>query len=219
MKISVDFRLLDVSLELHALEDHLEIIENHIMQLTESEFTKFNDFVRAENLTPDDADWDLARQERDHRIEFLFPRFFRGPFLVALYAVFEAAVIEISRLIQSKNNQQISINDLRGDFLEKAIKYYKNILQFDLYANKEWEQINMLSELRNAIAHTNGRIDMLKKESQKKILKWEKQNDGISTYYNFLVVDAEYTRKIYDCVRVYLEDLLMRYKEWDTNHA
>jgi hypothetical protein len=217
VELSFDFRLLDVSIELHALEDHLEIIEDHIKQLVKLEYAKVDDLVKANHWEQDDADWDFARQECNHRIGFLFPRIFRGPFLVALYAVFEAAITEISRLIQSKQSQPISMNDLRGEFLERASKYYKNIIKFDLHSNKEWQRIKILSELRNAIAHTNGRMDMLKNDTRTKIHQWEKQNIGIYSDLNFLIVDEKFASEIYRDVRLYLDDLVSRYKEWDTN--
>ena len=110
---------------------------------------------------------DNARQNYEWRINAL-SLFFRGTFLVSLYAVYESVVIEIADLIRDKQSQQIKIDDLRGKFLEKAKKYYKHILQFDLYSNeKAWQQIKMLSELRNAFAHANGRMDRLKPKPKK----------------------------------------------------
>lgn len=217
MDILIDFRLLDVSLELFALEDHLEIIENQINRLSDSALIELEEYKLNGNLTPEDADWDQARLECDQRIECLFPRIFRGTFLVALYAVFETAVIEIAGLIQKAQKQEITLNDLRGDFLNKANKYYKNILRFELYRdNKAWQRIRMLAELRNAIAHANGRLDMVKKESQKKFKNWEKQAVGIHSYDNYLLVDSDFAKVTFNMVRQFLNDLVERYKEWDT---
>jgi len=87
------------------------------------------------------------------------PKVFPWTFLVALYAVYESAVTEIARLIQVGQSQYISLNDIKGEFLDRAKKYYKHILQFELYSKeKEWPRIKMLSELRNAFAHANGRL-------------------------------------------------------------
>ncbi|MRR07566.1 MAG: hypothetical protein EG828_11650, partial [Deltaproteobacteria bacterium] len=89
MKINVDFRLLDVSLELYALKDHYDLIKSQLLHLKEAEEAALLDYRRRENLTPEDPEWDFARQECDHKVEFLLPRVFWGPFIVALYAVFE----------------------------------------------------------------------------------------------------------------------------------
>ena len=174
MKIDVDFRLLDVSLELHALEDHYELIEKQIMHLSHVEKETLDEYREKENLTPEDPEWDFARQEFDRKVEFLLPRFFWGAFIVSLYAVFETSVIEIASLMQKSMKQGIAINDLRGDFLKRSKKYYKNILNFELCRNnKDWQHIRNLTDIRHAVAHANGRIDMLKSTAKDKINKLE----------------------------------------------
>ena len=211
-----DFRLLDVSGELYALEDHLQLIEMQMEHVQKDERLRVDAYIKKEGLCLDDPEWHAAFQEYDHRIDFLLPRFFRGPFLVALYAVYESAVTEIARLIQDKKAQKITINDLKGDFLERAKKYYKHILKFDLYSEEEaWHRVKMLSELRNAFAHANGRLEMLNKKSRETIQKWERQNLGISSYYGYVICEARTVEDIFSTVRASLEDLVARYKHWD----
>lgn len=214
----IDFRLLDASLELHALEDHLQRIESHMKDFQETKRRKIETQIREEGLCSDDPEWHIAWQGYDYCIDQL-PRFFRGPFLVILYAVYESIVTEISRLIQTKQSQKIAINDLRGDFLERAKKYYKHILQFELYSEEEiWEQVKMLSELRNAFAHANGRLDILNEKSKKKIEEWSQQNIGISTDSYYVVCEENIVAEIFGVVSGALEDLIERYKHWDDQH-
>ena len=216
--MNIDFRLLDVSLELHALEDHYELIEKQISILRHAEKKTVDEYREKENLTPENPEWDKAREECDHKVEFLLPRFFWGSFIVSLYAVFETSVIEIARLIQKSQNQGITINDLRGDFLERAKKYYAHVLNFELCGdNNTWERVKVLAELRNAIAHSNGRLDMLNEKRKKRIHGLEKQNLGISAYYNYILLDSVFAKETFLKVRSLLESLIVLYKEWDTN--
>jgi len=215
----IDFRLLEVSGELYALEEHLRFIEGEMERILKDERLRVDAYIKKEGLCPDDPEWHIAHQEYDHRIDFLNPRFCRGPFLVALYAVYESAVTEISRLIQEKKSQKITIDDLKGDFLERAKKYYKHILEFDLYSEeKVWHRVKMLSELRNAFAHANGRLEMLKKRSRETIQKWEQQKLGISSFYGYIICEASTVEDIFSIVRTSLEDLVTRYKHWDEEH-
>jgi len=217
MKINVDFRLLDVSLELDALEDHYELIEKQIFHLSHAEKAALDEYRKKENLTPEDPEWDFAGQECDHKVEFLLPRFFWGPFIVSLYAVLETSVIEIARLIQQSQKQGITINDLRGDFLERAKKYYKNVLKFELCSDDNaWQRIKILAEVRHVIAHANDRLDMLNENTKRRIKALEKQNLGISSYYNYLLLDSYFAKETFSKVRSLLESLVERYKEWDT---
>ena len=137
---------------------------------------------------------------------------------MTLYAVYESAVIEIAKLMQQKLSQGISIKDLKGDFLERAKKYYKHILKFDLYTDdKAWLQVRMLAELRNAFAHVNGRMEMLKKNSRETLENCVQQKIGISIYSGYIVCDAKIVSEIFQIVRESIEDLLARYKQWDDN--
>lgn len=211
----IDSRLLYASIELDALEEHLQLIENQMAQIRETARNKTETYIRKEGLCPDDPEWDIAWQKYDYRIDQL-PRFFRGTFLVVLYAAYESIVTEIARLIQVKQSQKIKLNDLRGGFLERAKKYYKHILKFDLYSEeKAWEQVRRLSTLRNAFAHANGRLDMLKDRERKIIQKWAQKNLGISTYYGYIICEVNIVADMYGAVRSSLEDLIERYKDWD----
>ena len=214
--IDFDFHLLDVSVELDALEDFLQLIEKQMDRIQRTERLRLDTRITQEKLSPDDPEWHSAMDEFDHRVEFFLPRFFRGPFLVTLYAVYESAVIEIARLIQKRKLHHESIDDQRGAFLKRAKKYYKHILHFDLYkSDDEWEKMMMLSDLRNAIAHANGRIEMLKPGSKTNIDKWERQESGISNWHGSLVFDAKFVRNIFEVVHRSLHNLIERYKDFD----
>ena len=139
---------------------------------------------------------------------------------MALYAVYESAVTEIAQLMQQSLSQGISIKDLKGDFLERAKKYYSHILKFDLYTEgKAWQRVKMLAELRNAFAHVNGRMEMLNEKSRKIINNWEGQKAGITTYSGYIVCDAKIVAEVFQTVRVSLEDLLARFRQWDDNQS
>lgn len=215
-----DFRLLDVRLELLALEDFLAVIEKEMKSLKQSEESKLEATIEEENLSPDDPDWHEAHYACDEMVDFVLPRFFRGPFLVALYAVYEAAVTEIAGLIQAKKQQALSLDDIRGSFLDRAKKYFKDILQFELCSdNTAWERIKMLSELRNAIAHTNGRVKLLPEKAQERVRAWERKGIGIGTTVDdYIIVSSTFLQKTFEIVRSSLEDLVERYKTWDDNY-
>jgi len=100
MNFNVDYRLVDSSFEIYRLEDHLELIEKQIGLIRKSEAKALNNYIQKEKLNPGDPEWNISHQNYDHYVEFLLPRILRGPFLVSLYAVFEAAVTEIADLIR-----------------------------------------------------------------------------------------------------------------------
>ena len=207
-----DFRLLEVTGELFALREHLKLIEEGIERIKKAEELK----LRETELPPDDPEWDSERQQYEYLTEDLLPRFFRGTFLVSLYAVYESAITEVARMIGSRKAHAISIDDLRGNFLDRASKFYKDILQFELWQDqKEQQRIRMLSDLRNTFAHANGRFEMLNDSSKKRVKHLTKTEDGIKVFSGYVVCDAKITSDIFLTVQNSLSDLVARYKKWD----
>ncbi len=74
----------------------------------------------------------------------------------------------------------------------------------------------MLSELRNAIAHTNGRIEMLKARAQNRIRSWEKDRIGIQVYDGYIIVESAFLQGTFEVIRATLTELVERYKQWDS---
>ena len=204
--------LIEVETELSVLEEQLELIEEQIKRGREKARCKLN--AERQGLTSDDEDrWDIPRQEYDYRVEVMLPRILRNPILVTLFAVYESAVTTVAELVQKEKRQAGSLNNTRGNFLDRAEKYYRRDLQFDLSADDErWERLIVLSRLRNAIAHTNGRWEAIEEKARCRLLKQE----GVEEYLGFVIVSETFLRETVAMVKGELEDLLKRYKEWET---
>lgn len=205
-------RLFGVSVELSILEEHLELIEEQIRRgVTEAE-CRLKDEIRG--LTPDDEDsWDLPHQKYRYQVEVTLPRILRNPFLVSLFAVYESSVKTIAELVQEEKRQKSSLDDESGNFLKRAKRYYKHVLHFDLSTdNERWKQLKILFDLRNAIAHTNGRYEAIEKKRRCRIMKQK----GVREYLGFIMVSETFLRKTVKLVKEDLEDLLERYEKWET---
>jgi hypothetical protein len=212
---TIDFRLIDIDLALSDLNYHIDFLETHIKNVQAYERLKLNKLIDKRGLIPDDSDWQEVL-EIEYFIDFFLPRIFRAPFIVSVYAVYESAVTEIAALIQKQKGIVISINDLRGDFLDRAKKYFKDVIEFQIYSDKSaWQRINMLFGLRHAIAHANGRIEMLNRSLKQKVSNLEKQKVGISSERGFIVIEESFLRETYRLVSESLSDLVERYRQWD----
>lgn len=212
MKLNTDFTLLLVSIELDTLREHLELIEQQAKWAQNDAESRFQaDMEKLPSF--DEAEWGMLRQEYNYRVDFVIPRVLRNPFLVSLFAVYETTVLEIAGLIQKKQNVRIPLNDLKGDLLERAKKYYSEILQFELSkSNVSWERLALLSDLRNVIAHTNGRIDTIADSKRERLLK----SKGVYDWLDFVLVDEAFLKETYALVKDEIEALMERYKAWDS---
>lgn len=212
MGIILDFRFLEVSMELSTLEKHLELIEAQIERGQEEAWSRRE--AKMMELEPgDEAEWSLIMQEYDYEVGFVLPRILRNPFLVSLFAVYESTVTEIAKAIQQQKGAGISIDDLKGGFLKRSKNYYEHVLQFQLsLSNDNWQRLMLLSDLRNAIAHANGRVDRVSTRTIERILK----SGGSKEELGFLVVEGTFLKETFAFVKDDLESLVERYKEWDT---
>lgn len=207
-------RLNEIRSELFTLRDHLQFIEKEITRSQKIERRRLDNLINKKRLSVEDEEMKIAKYEYDYKVEFLLPRLLRAPFLISLYAVYESAINDIAKLLKERQSQYLSINDIQGDPLEKAYKYFKHILKFDLYVNNDdWIKIKMLLDLRNAIAHANGRIDMLNEKTSKKVIKWQLNKIGLSSRHGYMIIEASLAKELYDAVRLTLNNLITRYKK------
>ncbi|MEX0719940.1 MAG: hypothetical protein WD059_04670 [Balneolaceae bacterium] len=215
-----DLRLVDISFELYAIEEHFELAENEIEKLSKKEKEIAEKILTDEKIEFNSPDWYDVVNQSEQKIHTLIPRFFRNPFLVSLYSIYESGVTEIADKIREKKGIDLLLNDINGPFLDKAKKYYSSILDFNLSINESnWNKIKVLSEIRHAIAHTNGRIDLLRPNAQKKIRKYAEGEFKMNFDAGFLIAEKETSEKLKNAVVDSLKALVQRYKNWDSNHS
>jgi hypothetical protein len=216
---TIDFRLLDIDLELSALNYHLDLLEKQIRNIQAFERLSLEKRIKKLGYTPADPEWQIVQSEFDYTIEFWVPRVFRAPFIVSLYAVYESGVTEIANLIQKKKKIESSITDKNRHFnLDRAKDYYNDIVEFMLYSDDvAWERIKMLSVIRHAFAHANGRVEILSDKIKAKIAGYEKRKVGIFLESGFIVIEEGFLRETFKLVSASLNDLVERYKKWDDN--
>ena len=206
-----DFRFVEIFHELYALEDYINSIESQLPDLIEKEKEK------AYQSRPeyDPIEWQQKEQALYALIEDVLPRYFRNPIIVTLWAIFESAIIEIAKEIKDQQSLPITLDDIRGDFLERTNKYFNHIIKFSMDARgSSWQHFRKFYLLRNAIAHGNGRLDNIKNpENRKTILEWENENTEITTAGGNIVCSPDFIKKTYSVVFEFLQNITERVKE------
>lgn len=211
-KINLDLRFTEVFYELGALQQYLDSFENQLPIIAKQEEKKVYTRIRNEKLKHDPAEREEILKELYDLTEEVLPRFFRGSILVTLWAIFESAITDIAKEIRDQQNQPLTINDIRGDFLERAKKYFNHVIDFPLGTNdKQWKRIRMLKVFRNAIAHGNGRIENVKNNLEvRKIKNWERDGIGLSITMGGLLFSEQFVRETLSAVDQTLDDLIKR---------
>lgn len=223
--MSLDLRLLEVPLEFDLLEGYWGFIGKQMESSRESAKRKRDaNHKKLEKLgvTPCDVEWDEPFHDYDYEVNLLLPRILYNPFLVSLCSVYESVVVEIAECMQKKLRIKTSIHKQKGsNFLDRAKKYYENKLGLKLSTNGQaGDRLPELYHLRNAVAHSNGRIDVsiVWDQTRKGVQELVSKNIGVQENGGYIIVNEDFLRETFMLVKGDLEDLIARYKEWDDAH-
>lgn len=189
--------LLEATMEVFAIEEYYETLEKQIEHVQKSQKLKLDAYILREKLTPDDPEWHEAIQEYYHLVDFLLPRFFRGPFLVSLYALYESVVTEIANLAQARHRNLKRFSKYKGgqdlNFLERSRKYYAEILRIELCSDvSAWSRLVALLEFRHALAHSNGRIDLIRPAKKSVVLDLIRTLPDVDTYSGYITFGKDF---------------------------
>ena len=204
-----DIRFVELFHELYALEQYMDSVESQLPDLIKKEEENAYSRLRQKGYENDSFERDQIRQQLYALIEEVLPRYFFSSILVTLWAIFESGIIEIAKEVKDQQNQVVKLNDIKGNLLERANKYFNHIIKIPIETgDSAWQYLRMFYLLRNAIAHANGRLENIKSEKDvRKIKKWSNDNIGIDNVNGNLIFSSEFVRKTFSVVFKVIKDL------------
>ena len=211
-KIHVDFRFVDLEHELWSLGKYRELFEEQLSFLKDQERVRLRARLSSAESEMDDAERQFASEQVDVLVEEVLPRFFRGPYLIALWALFESGIIELADYLAQRKQLSLKLRDIRGrDPIEQWNKYFTHVVNYPLgVAESTWQRLDELRQVRHVLAHANGRLDLAEESARRKLEKWCGENRGLYAHFNLLIVSAEYTRTAHVLVTDTLSGLIGR---------
>jgi len=213
-RIEIDFRFVELQYELWALDAYRETLEEQIEVLRRNKKADVLAQLEKDGLTPDDPEYHSEYEMVYTLVDEIVPRFYRGPYLVALYGIFESAIEEMAGYIATQKGIALRLRDISGRTArERWSKYYSHVLDYEIGINEStWTKIEELRELRNAISHCNGRLSLLNPNLADKIRGWVAEKRGITTDYEFLLLSKEYLESAAVLVVSTIETMVERVK-------
>ena len=208
----MDFRFVELDHEVLSLATYREVLEEQLTFRKEQERVRLRARLMNSESEMDDAERQFAQEEVKVLVDEILPRFFRGPYLMALWALFESGIIEVADYIAETKQLSLKLRDIRGsDQKDQWNKYYNHIAGYPLgFTDPTWERLEELRQVRNVLAHANGRLDLAKEDARRKLEKWCGENRGLSEHSNLLIVSADYTRAAQILVTDTLSSLISR---------
>ena len=211
--IHADFRFIEIEYELWALGHLRTVVEDQVVFLRHQDTQRTFAELRDQGWDHDEGERQLASQELDERQNFVIPRFFRGPFVVSLWASYESAVKEVAEYYQTKRGASLGWRDIRAsNVLMQLDKYFHSVLGVPVDDHAErFALLEDLRAIRNAIAHANGKRRAMSDDQWRTVARVLKRR-GVppDEYRGVIILSESFVRDAYEAVNASLRALVGR---------
>ncbi len=189
------------------LADYHQVLEAQIPILQAKEYDSVQNW--AEEAGIEDALLDLEVDDLRWAYDYYFPRSLRYSFVVLLFLVVEKQLTEFCKTMHVRHNLPIKVNDLKGDFIERAKTYIHKLAGISPVTG--WAKIEDLSVVRNCIVHTMG--DVESSRDKVRIINMVSAQVGLSMGnkefgdQNSLQISADFCSNAVKNVRAFFDEL------------
>lgn len=200
------------SLRISGLRAALDANEQQLKALKDQYELRLNAKLKREARTMHPDDVEDERYAVTRLVDDLFPKVFRGGFVVSLWSVFEACVKDLAEYTRRERNLPFGLQDLRaGDFLAQTEKFFKGTLGLNAFPDRAMRKsLEELRGFRNALAHHDGntaevpRSLLAKGSKSAKSFKVQLYRD---LHHEYAVPSATYSREALSLISACLEQL------------
>lgn len=202
LNLDISFPGISFGYESWALDSYLKVLEDQI------EHARAQYRLRAERELEKQKE-DLEHYEYGARLSEIheaadaqIPRFFRIGAVVSIWGIFESFLTDFALYVGNRETIGLSFKDIRAESFRGQIeKYFEKVARIPIpWTPEERERLGQLQELRNFLAHRNGRLMDLPPESEKKVKDLVKRIKGVTVEGSTVVVTPEYIASASDLV-------------------
>lgn len=211
LNFKFDFRFVELEWELHGLGWFREKLEDLLLfQKDQEELRLKSELAKLDDPAEQQAAWETTGA----LIDEVMPRFSRGPYLISLWALFESGMTEIAGHVAKAKHLTLKLDDIsaRGK-VQQWKRYFEDYADFPLRIEEaEWTRLDELKDIRNLLAHANGRLD-LNTDLSKKVRKWCKEGKGLTEGSRSLIISNQYAKSAHKLVSEVLSRLISCIKQ------
>jgi hypothetical protein len=206
----LDLRFAEIPYELLILSEYIKLVERNLPTIVEAEKPRI-----WQGLDRDDPGERSIGSHLEFELEQgVTTRFLTASCLIAVWALYEAAVSQLAAYVRHHREASLTLSDLRGGFLERARKYFDDVLRFDLHpVDTDWRRLGTIAALRHALAHANGRLDDIKPPGRERIEEYVRDDQRLSIEEEYVIVSLEFVRDAHAFIDTLLHDLIERVKD------
>ncbi len=186
----LNLQFLEIEHEVYILEDYNNLVDSQITHAIEQQKQKYKEILANKN---DEIDKDIVRGEYWRMVDDVIGRLFRYPSVLMAWSVYERAIHGVALYLKNFLKKELFPRDIKGsDEFDRYIKYYRYILNFELFTSDAKEELNRLRLIRNFISHYNGCVELAENNKLQKIREIAAVDSRININIQYLEVSKEY---------------------------
>ncbi len=147
----------------------------------------------------------------------VIPRHVMNSLFTSLFAMFEDEMVTVCELVGKKVGGAKDFIDFKnGIGLTKVKNYLNKYFTLDIGAYTIWQEISDTKDLRNMIAHNNGRFETRNPDAAARLTKYIEACEWLSINdTSHIVIDRHYFTHVDQSLRAFTREL---FSELDTRH-
>ena len=189
-----DFPGISFGYESWALPSYLNVLEDQISHAQAQFRLRAERELEKERDKLEHHEYGARLSEIDEAADRQIPRFFRIGALVPIWGLFESFLTDFAVYVGRREKIGLAFRDVRANnFRSQVEKYFEGVLRIQLpWSAQERERLGQLQELRNFIAHRNGRLMDLSPEKEKEVTALVAKVSGVEIEGSTVVVSPAY---------------------------
>lgn len=194
LNLDLSFPGISFGYESWALESYLNVLEDQISYAQAQYRLRAERELEKNKNKLEYHEYGAKLSEIDEAADRQIPRFFRIGAIVPIWGLFESFLTDFAVYVGRREKIRLSFRDIRANnFRNQIEKYFEGVHQIQLpWSVQERERLGQLQELRNFIAHRNGRLIDLPPEKEIEVKALVAKIPGVEIEDNTIVVSPAY---------------------------
>ncbi|WP_027178899.1 hypothetical protein [Maridesulfovibrio bastinii] len=206
--LDLDLRFLEIET---SLSDILSLYEIQIAQMDAFIGKAHDDMLNCD----DHEEYQMYSQIYEYTKEVWAPRFFLHGTILFTWSTYETLLSTFARrLVEAKHPElKIRLQQLKGPILKRIKLFFSDVLKIStIHSDEDWAFLDNVYTVRNAIAHENGDLYLMKDKTIQDLKKIDKDSTRFNFSQSHFNVTKEYTDEIIYNMHRILSEVFVIYK-------
>jgi hypothetical protein len=191
-----------------ALASYLDVLKDHVGLVTAQYRLRAERELKRQEAELHELQYRDRLFEIDDAVEKHIPQYLYNSAVVAIWGLFESFLDDLATWVARREKAKVRLDDLRGSFPGRVEKFFEGVIRFPVpWKPDQRQRLRQLQDLRNLIAHRNGRLSGLTEEKVRRAREVVERLPGVSIEGSTVYVSEAYVAATSSLVFEMLGDL------------